>query len=203
MLRRLANFLTLSRVFLAPVVLLLYLFPSFFFLEGSAWPAALFFFLVLLELSDLTDGWVARLTNSVSDFGKIVDPMADTLVHLSLFFAFSQPPISLPPLLIVPFFYREILVGALRTLAALKGHAVAARSTGKIKTFLQTLLSFGIVGGMYAWQEGWIHLESLQQVSSIACLFVAIYTLYTGWDYFQAYKKLTKVKILPHEPIEP
>lgn len=99
---------------------------------------------VLGGLSDILDGYLARKYNLVSDFGKLMDAVTDkiyVLGHFIVLLAVGLMP-SWTALLIVLILGREFLVTGLRSVAASKGHVIAAVSSGKAKTFLQ-LFSIG------------------------------------------------------------
>ena len=89
-------------------------------------PYVLLFLLGVFELSDAFDGYIARKYNQVSDFGKIFDPMADSIARISVLLTFTQPPVNLPLPLIFVFLYRDSVISTLRTICALKGFALAA-----------------------------------------------------------------------------
>ena len=69
----LPNMLTISRIVLSPLFFILLL--------NNKMPAGLIVF-VIVALTDLADGWVARRTRQKSTFGEIIDPMADKLMVL-------------------------------------------------------------------------------------------------------------------------
>lgn len=111
---------------------------------ADAWKTSLAAVLVLgfVLLTDLFDGMVARARSEVTNFGKIMDPVADSTFFMTLFFGLSAcnrfgGDVSLWfPILIL---YREIAMHILRRYAALKGHAMPAKRSGKIKMFTQSL----------------------------------------------------------------
>lgn len=138
----LPNCLTLSRFFLAPLMMLLIQNmenPSY---DAGAWKISLTVLVVLVValLTDLFDGMVARARKEVTNFGKIMDPVADSTFFMTLLFSLSSckrfgDSVSIWfPLLVL---YREIAMHILRRYAALKGHAAPAKMSGKIKTFTQ------------------------------------------------------------------
>lgn len=91
------------------------------------------FVLLLQEASDIIDGWLARATGVVTDLGKLLDPLADTLVHVGTLLCLMW--IGLIPLwLLVVVYYREAIVGTLRVIAAKRGVVIGARITGKLKS---------------------------------------------------------------------
>jgi len=181
-----ALFFTFLRFIIAPVFPMLYLGYdglglSFF------WGVSLsLFFLAICEGSDILDGFFARRRNQVSDLGKILDPVADTVIHMSIFLTFTQGVIGLPVWLVLIFLYRELLIGALRTLCALKGEALSARLSGKIKAVMQALVCALIMGLMILYAEGWLSLETLREVSFQFAFVAAAYTLVSAIDYLYA-----------------
>jgi CDP-diacylglycerol--glycerol-3-phosphate 3-phosphatidyltransferase len=78
------------------------------------------------------DGKIARTRREVSDFGKLYDPFADTLVRITYFLCFVLDGI-LPAALLVVVLYREFGILFLRVLMMKKGIAMGARKGGKIK----------------------------------------------------------------------
>lgn len=182
----LAHFFTFLRIGLSPFFSIFYLGYERFGISFSMLSILLFFLLLISEFSDVLDGFLARRSNQVTDLGKVLDPMADSITHISLFFSFTQGVIQLPIALVLIFFYRDFLVSTLRTLCALKGVALAARSSGKIKTILQALAAFFIVFSMVLFSFDLITLDQLQSLSLIVTSVAAIYTAISSIDYFYA-----------------
>ncbi|MHC4885031.1 MAG: CDP-alcohol phosphatidyltransferase family protein [Planctomycetota bacterium] len=139
----LANALTLSRFVLAPIFLVLMMKlnrPD----PTMAWAAL--GVVILTLLSDLFDGMVARAQNQVTDFGKIMDPVADSTFFLTALFAFSAcdrtaVPIWLPMIVL----YREVAMHVLRRYAALRGIVLAARWSGKTKMVIQCIITVALL----------------------------------------------------------
>ncbi len=149
-------------------------------------PYVLLFLLGVSELSDAFDGYFARRFNQVTDLGKILDPMADSISRISVLLTFTQPPVNIPLPLIFIFIYRDSVVSTLRTICALRGFALAARTSGKIKAGIQATAAFSIIGMMFPHSLGSISTETLHQCSSWIVGFASIYTLYSGMDYISA-----------------
>jgi CDP-diacylglycerol--glycerol-3-phosphate 3-phosphatidyltransferase len=164
---RLANLLTLSRIALAPVFV-------WSFLEGhvdghapwAQWTAlgvALSF-----ELTDAFDGWVARRRNEVSDFGKILDPLADSISRYTVFLCFLAAGYAdVWSLSII--FWRDAVVSFLRVLCAGQDIVVAARTWGKAKAVVQavgilSILVFGLVPRLPWWNSSW-HVWLVEDVN--------------------------------------
>ena len=138
----LPNVLTLSRFFFAPVMLILVENMQDPVENSQTWKVTLAAIIVLgvTLLTDLFDGMAARARGEVTNFGKIMDPVADSTFFMTLFFGLSacrrfgaQVSLWFPMLIL----YREIAIHILRRYAALKGNAVPAKMSGKIKTFTQ------------------------------------------------------------------
>lgn len=186
--------LTLSRVFLGPLFVAVNLFQSRLSLSDISLFWIMLSILVYSELSDIFDGIIARKSNQVTDLGKLLDPMADSMFRLSVFFTFTQTAIHLPLLWVLLLFYRDSLVGAVRNLCALNGHALAARKSGKLKAIIQGVTSFVIVivFGLYSYNK--INLDSLQSISNYSIAVCALYALGSGIEYIFANKKFIKLK---------
>ena len=135
------------------------------------------------ELSDVFDGALARKQNKVTELGKLLDPMADSIFRLSVLLAFTQGVIQLPILLVGVFFYRDTIISTLRTVCALRGIALAARLSGKIKAVIQAAVGFFILIMMIPYSINCLDIEVLQAMSFYAVLIAAIYTLFSGTEY--------------------
>jgi CDP-diacylglycerol--glycerol-3-phosphate 3-phosphatidyltransferase len=142
--------------------------------------------LVICECSDVLDGMLARRRNEVTDLGKVLDPMADSVTHISLFLTFTQGFVALPLILVFVFLYRDLFVSTLRTLCALRGVALAARVSGKVKAIFQAVVIFFILLAMIPYTMGYISLGLFQQMSFYAGLAAALYTLVSIADYIYA-----------------
>lgn len=94
----------------------------------------------IAELSDLLDGKIARKYNLVTDLGKVMDPFADTLSHLTYFVCFFGSGI-MPGLALIIIMWREFSILFLRMLMMGKGKAMPANIWGKSKTVLYAVTS--------------------------------------------------------------
>ena len=116
----------------------------------------LFIFFALACYTDHLDGYLARKNNQVTDLGKFLDPVADKLLINSLVIFLIAPSIFaryIPnaenvisfnmwcALLLVA---RDIVVDALRFIAASRGKVIAANIFGKLKTVLE-MVAIGAV----------------------------------------------------------
>ncbi len=178
--------LTMGRIFISPLFLIFYLKYEKLGISFQALPFILMALLALSELSDLFDGYLARKLNLVTELGKILDPMADSITRLTMILTFTQGVIDLPLLLVFVFIYRDTMIGTLRTICALKGRTLAARVSGKIKAVLQALAIFLILVLMMFHSRGFLSIHYLQQTSLLIIFVIAIYTLVSGVEYIYA-----------------
>jgi CDP-diacylglycerol--glycerol-3-phosphate 3-phosphatidyltransferase len=181
-----AHYLTLLRIVLSPAFPILYLEREALGIPLTWLPYLLLLLLVICECSDFFDGRLARKRNEVTDLGKVLDPMADSVTHISLFLTFTQGIVGLPLLLVLVFLYRDLFISTLRTLCALKGVALAARFSGKMKAFLQGFVSLLIIVLMIPYTMGMISLQVFQTVSLVAVGLAALYTVVSVADYVYA-----------------
>ncbi len=177
-----------------------------FEISNMALPYFLLFLLTVSEMSDAFDGYLARKYNQVTDFGKIFDPMADSISRLSVLLTFTQEPVSLPMPLIFVFLYRDSVISTLRTICALKGFALAARMSGKIKALVQAVASFLILFMMIPHSLGYLPIADLQSYSCWIVAAAAAYTVFSGVDYIYANRYyigrlLKKNKVARNQPI--
>ena len=134
----LANKLTISRIVLAGVFILC------LFIRGiGAKFFALAIFLVA-SLTDYYDGLIARKTNSISDFGRLMDPIADKILILGGFLAFVEMKI-IPAWMVMVIIAREFVITGLRILALTKKKVLSAEIAGKHKTVSQIVAVLSIL----------------------------------------------------------
>lgn len=191
-----AHYFTFLRLALVPLFVLVYLHPSLFTLSTTVYPLILALIMAISELTDAFDGYFARKLNQVTDIGKIIDPMADSLSRLAVYFCFTQAPLSLPleiPLLML---YRDVSVSTLRTLCAMKGHAFAARWSGKLKAAIQAIAAFLIIALMIAYENQIITLPILQTTTATLATIACAFSLFSGIEYFLAARHTIK-RLLP------
>jgi CDP-diacylglycerol--glycerol-3-phosphate 3-phosphatidyltransferase len=194
----LANYLTFFRIFISPIFLLVYIAHIQLGISPTVLPYALLCLLGISELSDALDGYFARRYNQVTDFGKILDPMADSIYRISIFLTFTLEPIKVPMILIFVFIYRDSVTSTLRTICALRGYALAARMSGKLKAIIQAIAAFAILILMIPHSTGKLETETLHIASSWIVGFTALYAFLSGIDYIYANRHyITKLLTLP------
>lgn len=127
-----ANKITLSRIIAVPILVLLLHFPSKFL------NAVTMIGFILVALTDLADGFIARRWNLVSNLGKFLDPLADKLLICSVLIMLVAQG-WVPAWIAIVIIGREITVTGLRAIAADQGYVLAADSFGKLKAILQVV----------------------------------------------------------------
>ncbi len=194
----LPNKLTIFRIILVPIMVIIPLLN----LQG-AWlgiPITYWlinFIFIIASVTDKLDGYIARKTNQVTNFGKFADPLADKILVLSamlLLVEFGKLPAWIPIIILA----REFIVSGYRLIAVEQGGKVIAASIfGKIKTVTQIIAiiiafidvnSFArfISGGLTGLQ---LLLNVLQTVMMTICV---IATIISGIDYLKDGKKFLK-----------
>ena len=188
----LPNLLIIFRILLIPVFLVFYMATGPY--DHAQRIVATLIFLTA-ALTDLLDGYLARKWNTVSNFGKLMDPLADKmLVSAGLVaLAFRQELAAWVVILIIS---REFWVTSLRMLALEQGKTVIAASLwGKIKTVTQITMLSVIMGGISllsfvgldrfaAWLSPWF-IPLLVYTSVAATLFSAAEYTYSYRDVFK------------------
>jgi CDP-diacylglycerol---glycerol-3-phosphate 3-phosphatidyltransferase len=134
----LPNKLTILRVVLAFVFIIL------LFVNGLAAKIAAFLVFLAASVTDLLDGYIAKRNNQVTDFGRLMDPIADKILILSAFLAFVQMGL-VPAWMVIIIIFREVAVTGLRALALTKGKVLSSDSGGKHKTVSQVLVIMAIL----------------------------------------------------------
>jgi len=124
----LPNKLTIARIIAVPF------FIAAYYLE---WHLVAFIIFVAASFTDMLDGKIARKYNLVTNFGKIMDPLADKVLVYSAFCLMVPDPV--PGWMLIIILAREFLVAGVRTVAASEGIVIAAAMSGKIKTVLQMI----------------------------------------------------------------
>lgn len=142
---------------------------------------------IIAAITDFLDGYLARVLKAESEWGAILDPIADKILVAGTILglvAMTPNPITLLPLGLILF--REFAVSALRESAAAKGVRIKVASLSKWKTFIQMLAL-----GMLLLDECWLAF-GLDPINEPAFAFVAYImvwiasalTCYTGLKYF-------------------
>src|SRR5688572_18158120 len=141
----LPNIITVGRIIMAPAVMYLMFIPTF-----TARFLCWILFLIA-AFSDLWDGYLARKHGWISNFGKLVDPLADKLLLACTFVPFyliSHTPGDLHPMsyigrlplwVVLVIFGREVFITVVRSIAAKRGIIISAGRVGKQKAVFQNI----------------------------------------------------------------
>ena len=143
----LANKLTLSRIFIIPVMVIvisidaLAVDSGFLGMTTGEWVFGILF--VIAAWTDYFDGLIARKNGQVTNFGKFLDPLADKmLVVTALLVVMLKQPDRIPMWAVLIVIMREFMVTGIRLLAVDKGKVIAASPFGKVKTLVTMLAIF-------------------------------------------------------------
>lgn len=132
----LPNKLTLARICLIPVFLLLYI-NSPYWGAVSRYAALLIF--VIASMTDALDGHIARKQNLITNFGKLMDPLADKLLVCAALVAMAGTH-EIPSWVVILIISREFIVTGFRMLALEQKIVIAASALAKFKTITQMIL---------------------------------------------------------------
>jgi len=185
-----ANRLTVLRIILT--------FVFMFFLFGHSLWAKIISLIVFIfaALSDFFDGRIAQKKNMVTDFGKLMDPIADKILVLAAFAAFVQLQL-IEAWMFVLIISREIIITSVRLFALNKGKVLSAARAGKQKTVSQMVVIFVILGFVvfketmltfFTWNPEWEKISS--QGIYIFMLIAVGVTLYSGLSYLWESRKI-------------
>lgn len=174
------NKLTMLRIFMVPVFMVL--------LMIKAIPYHMIFALgvfILASITDLIDGKLARKYNQITNFGKLMDPLADKLLVTSALVCFVGLGLS-DVFAVVIIIAREFLVTSIRLIAAGSGTVIAANIWGKIKTNSQIIAVVAVMLGSYF---------SLPVIAGQAFVWIAaLFTVISGVQYAYTYRKYLSAK---------
>ena len=166
------NALTLVRILLVPVVVVALIVES----PGGSVIAAVVF--ALAALTDGLDGYIARTRQSVTNFGKVMDPVADKLMVAAALIALVSLD-RLEAWVAMVVIAREFAVSGLRIAAGQQGVDIPSSRLGKAKTIVQVAAVLALIAASdhdAAW------------VQALVYSMVAI-TVVSGADYFLNFRR--------------
>ena len=168
----LPNALTLSRIFLVPVLVAILLTRYDVKIAAAIFLAA--------SLTDLLDGYFARSRGQITTLGVLLDPIADKLLISSAFISLVQlDPVNVPAWMVTIIIGREFAVSGLRSIASAQGFTINASGKGKIKMVTQvaaiTLLILGT------------ETPAFHRAGGIALYFVVLFAIWSAVDYFRTF----------------
>jgi len=174
------NILTLSRFGMA-LLLMVCLSVSF---PGALLIALIIF--ILAAITDALDGYLARKVYGCTDFGALMDPLADKVLTAAAFIGFVELDV-MPAWMVTLILAREFMVTGLRLLAADKGIVLAAGVWGKHKTVWQMVFIIAVLfAGVFQC------LETCDTAIGWGGLFVTALSVFSGGHYFHDNAKLFK-----------
>ncbi len=185
----LPNSITAVRIVLSPI------FITFWYVGGmlarpeprpNYWLVGALVVVVLAEISDLLDGWLARRWRIVTNIGKLLDPFADTMFRFTVFLCFLGSGLA-PVWMVAIIFYRDIMVAVLRNFGVLSNVVIAARWSGKLKavvqgTVLNLIIAVIVLAQIVGWQPEWIKVKT---ISWWLMLVATLVTLFSGVEYIR------------------
>jgi CDP-diacylglycerol--glycerol-3-phosphate 3-phosphatidyltransferase len=168
----LPNALTLARILLVPVLVVALTEES---PGGEAIAAGVF---ALAALTDGLDGYIARSRHSITNFGKVMDPVADKLMIAAALISLVSLD-RLASWVAMVIIAREFAVSGLRIAAGQQGVVIPASSLGKLKTIVQVIAVLALIA---APDHGaaWVH--------ALVYAMVAV-TVASGADYFLNFRR--------------
>ena len=199
----LPNKLTLGRMLAVPLFLACLLAPG----PWAAYGALVVF--IAAALTDYWDGALARRRGLITNFGRIMDPLADKLLMATAFIAFVQMGYA-PAWMVVLIIAREFAITGLRVLAAAEGRVIAASTLGKHKTISQIVAVLVILtlhalrASLEAWVGPWLEVVGrlpgagtwlapvLAWLPFLSMLAAAVFSLYSGVEYLVKNRHLLK-----------
>jgi CDP-diacylglycerol--glycerol-3-phosphate 3-phosphatidyltransferase len=168
------NVLTLARILLVPVLVVALLDQT----DHGDLLAAIAF--ALASLTDAIDGYLARSRNTVTTFGKLMDPVADKLLIIAALVALVSLE-RLPGWVAMVIIAREFAVTVTRLAATQQGVVIAANWWGKAKTITQVVAIFFAIA--YDPTPGWVDALVYGAV---------VITVVSGIDYFFGLRRLLR-----------
>ena len=198
--KNLPNILTVSRIVLVLIFVLMSTLAEPYYFANSPeqmyllrWVA--YILVILAGLTDLLDGYLARKFNIVSDFGALMDPLADKIFvtgTMLMAIEFNLMPAFIAVLVLC----REFMVTGLRTLAAKKQVVISADRWGKLKTALQMVM-LAIAGFAWVMDGGVAYLHDakwygvrLWYIWLTYLWSIVLVTVLSGAGYFIKYRHL-------------
>ena len=170
------NFLTVGRLVASPLIVILMLFPN----PVSTFFAGLLF--AAAAITDFFDGYLARSRGIESNFGKIMDPLADKVLVSSAFIMLASLG-WVPGWVVCVIIGRELAVTGLRNFVVVDGEDVSASALGKYKTGFQIAALIPLL-----FHYTYFGID-MQAIGSVFLWVAVVLTVWSGVDYYFRYKK--------------
>lgn len=185
--------LTMLRIVLVPV----YLIALFVIRDQLGAELALMIF-ILAGISDFLDGVLARKFKSITDFGKVADPLADKIIVSVALLTIALSPMNFISIyIVIIIIFREVMVTILRSWYQKRNIYIAANFWGKLKTTLQMI---GIIAALILnaghYRFNFLSTNKELLISGLQIFFwiVAVITIMSGITYLPFLHKKQKVK---------
>lgn len=178
----LPNKLTVLRVVAVPFFIACYMMELYV-------PAFIIF--IAASLTDMLDGKIARKYNLVTNFGKIMDPLADKILVYSAFCLMVEDG-TVPGWMLIVILAREFAIAGMRSVAAAEGIVIAAGMSGKIKTVLQ-MIAVPLLLLTAALQETVVY-NGFNIAGQIFLWASLVMTVYSGVEYIIQNKSVFSMK---------
>ena len=176
------NLLTVLRILLVPVLVVALLANAG---EGDVLAAIVF---SLASVTDFVDGYLARSRNSVTTFGKLMDPLADKLLIIAALISLVSLH-RLAAWIAMVIIARELAVTVLRMGASQAGVIMPASYFGKVKTCIQIAAVLGVIAVRGSHHPAWLDV----------LLYAAVaVTVASGLDYFFGLRR--RIERAPQSP---
>ena len=154
---------------------------------------------IIASLTDWLDGYLARRLNQITNFGKLMDPLADKVLVASALICLipsESHQVGVPAWAVIIIITREFLITGLRQLAAGQGVILPADPLGKHKTAWQlvTILFFLILlaaGDFFGDESHWLLFLGLK-IGPILIGITMILTIYSGMAYLWKNRNLLR-----------
>lgn len=166
------------RIILIPVFIVLLMTGHYYVSAGI---------FVIAAATDALDGYIARKHNLVTNFGKLMDPLADKLLVVSALVCLVQLG-DIQAWIVIVILAREFTITALRSVAASEGIVIAAGNSGKLKTVFQMVAITAIL--LKNWPFELIGIP----FADIMLWCALILTIYSGVEYMIKNKAVFSMK---------
>lgn len=174
----LPNKITMMRIILIPVFIVVLMLGYYYASAGI---------FIFAALSDAVDGHIARKQNLVTNFGKLMDPLADKLLVFSALLCLVELG-DVPSWMVIVILARELTITSLRSFAASEGIVIAAGMSGKIKTVFQMVAIPLLL--LKNWPFSYIGIP-MDQIMLWAAV---VMTIYSGVEYMIKNRQLFSMK---------
>lgn len=174
----LPNFLTILRMIMVPIFIVL------FYLD---FPLVALIIFIVAALTDALDGHIARSRNQITNFGKLMDPLADKILTVSAFICLLDINL-IPAWMIVVILAREFAITGLRGVAASEGAVIPAGFSGKLKTVFQMLAIILLLLSLVLPDMNFIAI-----IANVILWIALILTVYSGVEYLWNGRRLLRM----------